>query len=253
MIPGAVGLRVDQPARLGRLGDAGVQHQPEVPPHEGEDERRQEEDVEGVEARQRRAAHDLSGQQQLHQPLADQRHPVGLRGPHHHRPVGVLVPAQQLPGERQPHRQQQQDRPGQPVHLARELVAAQQVGLADVGHDQHHHRRGAPEVDPAQHAAQRRLLGDEVQAVVGVARRRDVGAGQRDAGDDLQDEGEQHAAADRVRPADPAVRLGHRVVEHRPEQLRGAEAVVDRRPDALEELHRCRSVRRRTDGRRIDG
>ena len=245
MIPGAVGLRVDQPARLGRLGDAGVQHQPEMHPHEGEDERRQEEDVEGVEARQRRAADRVAGEDELDDLRADERRAPGLAGEDEDRPVGGLIPAQELAGEGQRHRRQQQHHPGEPVRLARELVGAHQVGLDHVQADEDDHRRGAEVVHPAQHATQRRLLGDERQAVVGVAGRGDVGAGQRDAGDDLQDEGEQHAAADRVRPADPAVRLGHRVVEHRPEQLRGAEAVVDRRPDALEDLHR--SLRSRTE------
>ena len=65
-------------------------------------------------------------------------------------------------------------------------------------------------VHAAQESAERRLLGDEPEALVGVAGRRDVGGGERDPGDDLHDEGEERRAAEDVHPP-PAARFRHRV------------------------------------------
>ena len=76
--------------------------------------------------------------------------------------------------------------PGEPVELAGILERAHQVGAGDVDADQQHHRRRAEVVHPPQEAAEQRLLGDELEAVVGLAARGHVRRGERDAGGHLQ-------------------------------------------------------------------
>ena len=141
------------------------------------------------------------------------RHPARLGRADDDRPDRVLVPAQQLPGERQRQREQQQHRAGQPVELAGELVRRHQVGARDVDADQQHHGRRAEVVHPAEEAAEQRLLGDELEAVVGLAARGHVRRGERDAGHHLQHERDAGGAAEHVPPAGPR---RHRVLERAP-------------------------------------
>ena len=69
-------------------------------------------------------------------------------------PVGILIEAQDLSGERHAQRHQQQEDAKNPGQLAGKFVGAEQKHLAHV--DEHHrdHEVGAPTVDGAQEPSQ---------------------------------------------------------------------------------------------------
>ena len=103
------------------------------------------------------------------------------------------------------------------------LERAHQVGAGDVNADEQHHRRRAEVVHAPQEAAQQRLLGDELEAVVGLAARGHVGRGERDARGHLQHEGDEGGAAEHVPPPGPR---RHRVLEGPPRRGDQAAAIV---------------------------
>ena len=145
--------------------------------HRDEDEhqRRNEKDVDGEKAAQGRAADGRAAEDEPRQPIADQRNAPGLFGGHHHRPRGSLVPAQQLAGKPHDQSEAEQQHAGRPVHLAGKLVRAEQERLRHVrAHHQHHGGR-AKVMHAAQETAERRVVGDEVQCLVGLRGRGDVG------------------------------------------------------------------------------
>ena len=79
MVLAVVGRRVDRRARRRRLGDAVAHDQVEVHADQAEHHGRDQEDVGGVEAGQRRAADRLAGEEHVDEQVADQRQPRGLR------------------------------------------------------------------------------------------------------------------------------------------------------------------------------
>src|SRR5207302_4775 len=89
------------------------------------------------------------------------------------------------------------------------------------------HRRRPKVVHAAKDSAEGRLMGDELQGVVGVGRRGNVRQGERDAGDDLEQEGKQRRAAKHVIPSRV---FGHGVPEDRPQDLRDPGPVVEGPP-----------------------
>ncbi len=95
----AIGLRMNRLAGGRRFGNAVAQDQPEMERDEDEHQRRHEKDVDREKAAQGRAADRRSAEDELRQPVADERNAPGLFGRDHHRPGGVLIPTQQLAGE----------------------------------------------------------------------------------------------------------------------------------------------------------
>ena len=158
----AIGGRVHRVARPGTLGDPVAQHQHQVQPDEQEHQRRDEEDVKGEEPAQRGAADGLAREDEARDLVAHDRHASRLCRAHDDRPDGGLVPPEQLAGERQREGEQQEDRAGEPVELAGELVRGHQVGAGHVDADQQHHGRCAEIVHAAEESAEQRLLRDEL-------------------------------------------------------------------------------------------
>ena len=151
-----------------------------------------------------------------------------LLGADDDRPGRVLVPAQELAGEA--HAERAARAAGRPISqfISRgNLYEPEEEHLRHVHADHQHHRRGAEVVQAAQEAAERRVVRDEEERVVGLRRRGDVRERERDAAHDLDDEREQRRAAEHVPPA-RAARDGVR--QDRAEQRRDADAIVDRRP-----------------------
>ena len=169
-----IGLGIDRHARLGRLGNAVMKNQVQMNRDEREDDRGNEKDVEREEAAERRATESFPRENEMRDQRADHRHPRRLLRRDDHRPHRVLIPAQELAGEAHADGEDEQHRAGQPVELARILVASHQEDLAHVDADQQHHRGRAEVMHPAQQIAEQRARGDEVQRVVGLAGRGDV-------------------------------------------------------------------------------
>jgi hypothetical protein len=179
------------------------EHQHQVQADEQEHQRRDEEDMKGEEAAQSGAADAVASEDEARDLAAHDRHAPRLRRAHDDGPDRGLIPPEQLTGERQCEGQQQEDGAGEPVELAGELVRRHQVGARHVDADEQHHGRRAEVVHAAQEPAEQRLFRDELQAVVRLAARRHVGSGERDAGGDLEDEGEESRAAEDVPPPGP--------------------------------------------------
>ena len=138
--------------------------------------------------------------------LADDRRAGGDGRHDAEAPVGVLVPAQHLAGEGHAERAHEEEDPGDPGHLARILVRAEEEDLDHVQRHHRHHGVGAPEVHGAQQPAEGRHVVEVEQAVVGLVRRRDVDEGETDAGGDLQDEEGEGRAPEHVPPGRAAAR-----------------------------------------------
>jgi hypothetical protein len=93
-------------------------------------------------------------------------------GPDRDRPVGQLVPRQQVSGERQAQRDDQQAQPDQPIELARAAVRAGVERPHHVQQHGHHHHVGRPAVDVADEPARRH---DEVDVLDRIVRHFGIG------------------------------------------------------------------------------
>ena len=139
-------------------------------------------------------------------------------------PVGALVEGQQVAGQAHHQGEDQQHHADHPVELARVLVGAEEEGPPHVEEDQDDHHRGAPLVHPADELAEEDVVGQVGDRPVGLGRRGRVVHRQEDAGDRLDDEGEQGRRAERVEPVGP---LRHLAEEHPGEEAAAAGALVD--------------------------
>ena len=155
--------------------------------------RRQHPDVDPVEAGERHGSQLLAAAEDLQDRSADDRGGAGDVGADDRRPVGLLVPRQQVAGEGEAEHDEEQARADQPGDLARVAVGAPHEDPQRVQADEQHQQAGRPVVDPADDRAERRLV-DVLDALVGVVRARDVRHRERDAGHDLDHEQEQRGA-----------------------------------------------------------
>ena len=232
LVARAIRLRVDEHPWRRRLGDAVSHHEQHVKPNQREEGAGNQKHVHHEEAAEGRASDGVTAEDEACHSLADDRNPPRLLGADDHRPGRVLIPAQELPGKPHSERHREEENAREPVHLAREFVGPGEEHLPHVDTHHQHHRRGPIEVEPAKHASERGLVGDEEERLVRLRRRGDVRKGERDAAQHLDDEGEERRAPEHVPPARPA---RHRVIEDRLEHRGDADSIVDRVPCRLEE------------------
>ena len=119
-------------------------------------------------------------------------------------PVAVLVPRQQVAGERQRQHEQQQRHAEPEVHFARGLVRPVDDHLHEVQHQQHGHGLGGEVVDAAQQPAAPHLVLNPVDTLPGRLGAGAVGHPQDQPGDDLHCEEEGEGAPPHVPPAGAA-------------------------------------------------
>jgi len=199
---------------------------------EGDEQTRNDEDVQREEARECRAGDDRPPQHQPKQRLADQRHATDDGGANPQSPIGVLVEPQDLPGERHAERHQQQKHAENPRELPRKLVGAEQNHLAHVDEDHGHHEIRSPSVHGAQEPAERDAMIEVLQAVPGLGGGRNVDDREHDAGEDLEHEDRERRAAEDVPPAcRPG---GHLVFRHITDRASDLEPLVEPVPDFLD-------------------
>ena len=170
--------------------------------HEHQHERdRQEAGMDREEPRERvmtvvGAAHD-----HLLERGADERHePRQIRG-HAGGPVALLVPGEQVAGERHAEDEHHEHKPQPEIHLARRAVGAVDHDLHKVEGEQHDHRLGHHVMDAAEQPAAGHLVLDVVDALP-----RRLGAGriarpEHETGDDLRHKREDERAAPDIPPA----------------------------------------------------
>ena len=131
--------------------------------------------------------------------------------------VCVHVPRQQIAGETEHERNEQQEDADDPLQLARRLIGAPDQHLQQVQEDERDHRRRAP-VMHRQEEVRVRIQVDGARRFPRRRRRRRVEERQEDARDDLHDHREERGASEDV-PITRAARnvLGEEVLRHRDE------------------------------------
>ncbi len=141
--------------------------------------------------------HDAFGQL-----LSDQRDTGDGRHDLGERPVGPLVPREEIAGSPEDQYDEQQEDPDEPIGLPRRFVRGLEEHARHV-HEQHDHDEvGRPVVEIPHQPAKRRLGDDVLNAGIGFLYRRPVEQRQQHPRDDQDDEEQVRDAAECVSPAD---------------------------------------------------
>src|SRR6185437_1015936 len=122
VIPAFGGAWIDGPASLRWFRDAIMNYQVKVHGDEGKQNRGNKEHVGGKEAAERGAAGCRARQDEVAQPVSDQRRTARLFGGNNSSPKATLVPAQDLACKRHEQRSKQQHDAGKPTDLPRIFV-----------------------------------------------------------------------------------------------------------------------------------
>ncbi len=218
---------------------------------------RQHGDVQGVEAQQRVLTDLGPADEQVLGLAAEQRDVVHESRSDRHRPVRELVPGQQVSGEGEREREQQEHHADHPVELAWRLVGAGVEHAYEMQEDDQHHEVRGPAVDVPDQLAEADAGLQVLHVAVRGADRRRVHEHQIDAGDEQDAEQHRRDEAQPVRvpvPEHPlrdldrvevqeevaerlkgaaSGRVELRVAEHRPVRL----TALDPRGDAV--IHGC--------------
>ena len=207
--------------------------------HRQRDERgRQQQDVHGIPAQQRQRPELASAAHHRGDRLAHERRASRDVDRDRCRPIGFLVPRQEVAGQGERHDDQEQRHAGQPGHFARRFVGPEHHDARHVRERGDDDETGAEEMQAANEAAERDVIGHVADAVVGEIRRGHVVHGQDDAADRLQSQEKEQDAPEH----EPPVHAGRqRFVE---EMSAGGldpgarvEPVDETRSDAASELH----------------
>ena len=180
--------------------DAEPDHEVEVEPDQREERTGDHEHVQRVELAQRIGGDLGAAGEELRQERPDHRRRPVQVDPDHRRPVGGLVPGQQVAGEALQHPHREQEHADDPVQLARVLVGAEEEDPRHVEEHQDDEDAGAPLVHAANEPAEREVVGDELDRLVSRFGIRLVVHGEHDARDRLDEEGRQRRRAERVEP-----------------------------------------------------
>ncbi len=195
---------------------------------EAEDRGRDEEHVRRVEAREGRAADIAARDDETREPAAYHGCARGLLCRDDDSPERVLVPTQELSGERHGQSREEQEGAREPVRLARELERPEEIDLRHVREDEDHHRAGAEVVHPAHDRPQRRVVADELERVVRAVRRGHVRHREPDTCDDLHHEDRERRAAEHVPPADGPLEVARdRMTQDRHDRVLELEALTE--------------------------
>jgi hypothetical protein len=117
------------------------------------------------------------------------------------RPVRGLVVREQVPGEALEQRRRKEQRADYPVQLTRVLVGAEQEDARHVEEHQDDEDARAPPVHAADEPAERHVVRDVLDGLVGSVRVRLVVHREDHAGAELDEEGGERRGAQRVPPA----------------------------------------------------
>jgi len=186
---------------------------PDVHRDEQQQERRQDDAVQHVEAQERVLVDGGAAEQQELHVFADERHRVGHVRADRDAPVGELVPRQQVARVGEQDRDEEQHDPDDPVELARRPVRAREEDAHHVQHHERDHRVRRPPVQVAQERAHVDHEREVLHVLVGARHRRVVIEHQEDAGHHQHERrgGGQAAQVERLREGDRAQPHLHRV------------------------------------------
>src|SRR6266480_1387726 len=184
--------------------------QREVRADQGEEDGRQQPDVDPKGPAQGDRSYRVAAAPQGAEKGADERRVGGNIGYDHGGPVRRLVPGEE--GARDGHAQHQHEQTdaADPVELARSLVGTGKEGTDHVkaDHEQQDVRR--PEVNSTDNGAEGIVRLQVVKALPGLGHRGDEQQGEEDAGDQLKEDQHQRGTPQRV---EPGAADRHRLVE----------------------------------------
>ncbi len=166
-------------------------------------------DVGGEEALQRERAQVRSAAQGFEDEVADEGNRACDLRADRGRPVGRLVPGEQVAREAHANGRQQKTDADQPGQLARIFVGGGHKHPQHMDEDDDHHQRCAPVMDAADQPAEGNAFHDVLDGVVGMIGGGSVINGQENPGHPLQNKKEQTRRAECV----PPVALGFGAVK----------------------------------------
>src|SRR5215471_5818256 len=181
--------------------DTFSKHQPQVKADERDYRAGNYKDVQREKARQGLAGYDRAGQHKMDKVRPDNRNTSHHRRADTQSPVSILIEAQDLSCEGHAQSAKEQHDPGDPGHLARIFEGSEQKYLRYVQDHNTDQEIRAPVVHRAQEPTKLLVIVQVFETGVSLARRGDVNECEARAGDDLQDETEQRATAEDIKPA----------------------------------------------------
>ena len=182
-----------------RARDALAAHHCHVRGDQGNEHRREEDDVHGVPARQCQRADRGASLQDGGDGITRDRHQPRDVDRHDRRPIRTLIPWQEITSQRKTEHEPKEGEAGKPGELARRLVSAV-ADNAEQMKNQKHDDEARTKVVQAAHDTPRRRRVDETNAVVGVVRRGCVVKGEEGTRQDLYCQQAQQDTAEREQP-----------------------------------------------------
>jgi len=175
--------------------------------------------MQGEEAVQRRVVDGEAAEQQLLDPLADQRDGGEEAGDDGRAPEGHLAPGKHVAHEAGRHHQQVDDAAEDPQELARRLVGTVVEPAHDVDVDGDEEERGAVRMQVAQQPARIHVAHDLLDRDEGEPGIGGVVHGEHDAGQDLRHQHDREDAAEGVGVVQvPRHRIGDEGIVHETRQ-----------------------------------
>ena len=153
-----------------------------------------------------------------------ERHESGEIRRHAGGPVALLVPRQQVAGERHAEHQHHEHEPQPEIHLAGRPVGTVDHDLHQMEREQDHHRLRHHVVDAAEQPASGHLMLDVVDALPGRLGAGGIARPEYEPRDHLREKGEHERTAPDIPPAGAA---GHPLVERLVDEGPVAGAVIE--------------------------
>lgn len=191
-------------ATEGRRGDADALEQEEMGADPEHQQDRDSGHMQGKETTEGSGADQLSAPQKLHQFRADKGNGVGAVGGHCRRPERELAPGEEIAGQGTQLHQGNKDKAGDPVQLARALVAPHEEDREEVKEEGHYHQVRADHMTAADQPAAGDVVHDEAHAPEGFFGVRHVIDEEEDAGHHLQGQEAEEDTPQRIPGIDVA-------------------------------------------------
>ena len=178
----------------------------EVRPQDQRRHRRQDRDVDPVEAGERGAGDVRAAAQNPRKQVPDHRNLRRNVRADLRREKGERVPREQVSGEPEPECEEEEQRSGHPRHLARSAIRLEEEDRDQVGENHAHEEVGSPRVNRPDEPAERHVGHDVLNALESLRRARPVVEEQEDSRRDLYEEEKQRHPAEVVEERVPVNR-----------------------------------------------
>ena len=209
-------------------------HEIDVQPSQSDESRRQQHRMHGIETRQRRTRNAIAAKHQMAQRMPDERDVFRNVRADDRRPVRLQIPRQQIAGEAEAERDEEEHDAGDPGAFARLTIGAGEEARQHVQEHDDHHGGSAPVMNAAQQPAGRHLGHDVIDRLISLVRRRVVIHRQEHAGNEHRAEEHDEQAAEGCVPTGAG---GELFEEERADAGFPADALARRVIEAVEGFH----------------